>query len=115
MLKQNKTYIDMRALCIDLKRESFRYDNSTFEVNGIKVVIKVMPEVMVTSADPVKIERYYWINYIYDTGIESHKIPKSEEEYTKYSEESYQIICECRNAIEDYLIDFVYKNKLVLR
>ena len=115
MLKQNKTYIDMRALCIDLKKESFRYDNSTFEVNGIKVVIKVMPEVMVTSADPVKIERYYWINYVYDTGIESDRIPASEEEYTKISDHVYWDINEMRSNIEDYLIDFVYKNNLVLR
>ena len=105
----------MRVLSIDLKEESFKYDNSTIEINGIKVLIKVIPEITVTNTDPVKVERFYQFNYIYDTGIESHKIPKSEEEYTKYSEESYQIICECRNAIEDYLIDFVYKNKLVLR
>ena len=105
----------MRVLSIDLKEESFKYDNSTIEINGIKVLIKVIPKITVTNTDPVKVERFYQFNYVYDTGIESYKIPKSEQEYTKYSEESYQIICECRNAIEDYLIDFVYKNKLVLR
>lgn len=112
-MKQNETYIDMRTLCCDLKKEAMQHDNSIIKVNELNVLLKVTPEIDVY--DLKNIRRYFQISYIYDTGIESYKISKSEQEYTEYSEESYQIICEHRDAIEDALFDFVYKNKLVLK
>lgn len=92
-----KTYIDMREWYLEFNMKSLELDNTVLNVNGYKVLVKVMP-----ILDTCK------VYYIYDTKIDSDKTING----GYYTNEAYETISKCRGDIEDVLFDVFYEYKL---